>query len=275
MPDNKSKIFSATYPAQNPSHPIEDRLLISDKYPIYAVADGVTLALKDKEYYPDPSPVAEVAEIFCKTAVEESEQIYNDLTSDGILKVFKEANTKLGEYNKKHAHKSPDQDLFHTTASLAVVKENRVYWGNVGDSEINLFSRDKRRLFQTPRMQKGYTNHPPEREKMAVHEKMKLDRALGRNKISQDGYLLGYGVLTGESAALNYVDYGAVAYAKENLLFVITDGFTPYLELPKFINLFLEWPKDIEKVVRGFTQEMANKNPELFGKERSIIVVKL
>lgn len=51
----------------------EDYFIQSKKFPIFAVADGVTLVVKPGRLYPNPSGAGEVAKILCKSAVKNSE----------------------------------------------------------------------------------------------------------------------------------------------------------------------------------------------------------
>ena len=55
------------------SHPREDYFKISEKFPIFAVADGVTLEYSGGKY-PNPSGAGEVAKIFCEAVIKETEK---------------------------------------------------------------------------------------------------------------------------------------------------------------------------------------------------------
>jgi hypothetical protein len=58
-------LFSLTKPNSFlPSRPQEDYLLVSQKYPIYVVADGVSLNMDEKVPYPADSGAGELAKLF-------------------------------------------------------------------------------------------------------------------------------------------------------------------------------------------------------------------
>lgn len=56
---------------------------------------------------------------------------------------------------------------------------------------------------------------------------------------------------------------------------VFTDGFEEYWRLPQFISIFKDWSDDLEKQVKDFTTQKSQINPDSFGHERSLIVIKI
>src|SRR4051812_36517612 len=98
------KIFSTTEPISreyydiwikkfNPHivdthHPQEDYLLQSGKYPIFVVADGVTLKRDKEGRYPNPSGSAELAKIFCQAIIREAERMYETFTEGDLKALF-------------------------------------------------------------------------------------------------------------------------------------------------------------------------------------------
>jgi len=75
-------------------------LLQSGKYPIFAVADGVTIELDKNNNYPNSSGAGEVAKIFCERAIKEAEKIYEQFDEFKIRQVFKKANAAVEVYNR-------------------------------------------------------------------------------------------------------------------------------------------------------------------------------
>jgi serine/threonine protein phosphatase PrpC len=91
------KIFFATYTdvVKFNRKPNEDYFLISKKYPIFAVADGVTRGIFEDKRYAYPAGAHAAAEIFCFTAVEYLE--HNLSNSDfGKLKKSRQNSNLLG-----------------------------------------------------------------------------------------------------------------------------------------------------------------------------------
>jgi len=89
---------------KNVQPPQEDFILTSEKYPIFVVADGVTLVqflIDKRDRYPDPSPAGEAARIFCQTLIEAAEERYESFDESTIREIFKVANEAVGRYNQE------------------------------------------------------------------------------------------------------------------------------------------------------------------------------
>jgi serine/threonine protein phosphatase PrpC len=238
----------------------EDYFLQSSEFPIFAVADGVTLAIKPGKAYPVPSGAGEVAKIFCKGAIKHSENLYADFKIENILDIFAKANTEARNYNRKHGRTRKtinyfDIDYFCATAALAVVKNDELFYGTIGDSRITLKDKNGKTKFSTrdrvapiERLAARKIKHPKPQEKKYFQQKY------FRNKIGAKGELVGYGVINGEEEALRYVEYGKAKIQKGDQLFILSDGFTPYFRLPNFRKLFLKWSSGLEKKISDFTQ---------------------
>jgi hypothetical protein len=272
------KVFLEQF--KNYPFPKEDYLLASKKYPIFAVADGVTLLPTPDGTYPYPSGAGEVAKIFCEKAIKFVEDNYNNFSEKKIVAAFNYANKVIGEYNRvrgrtKKTINYGDFDFFHATAALSVVKRSKIFWGTICDAGVVLMN--KRRVkFQSPpchlfnrlKPRAGYA-------KLTSNEKTIYLHKFCRNKIDKDGNPIGYGVLTGEREVIKYVRSGMLAPMKGDLLFVFTDGFNDYLKIKQFTNLFFKWPPHIGERVRKITSKMSTQKPKIFGHERSLIVVKI
>ena len=99
------------------ARPREDYHAASKKYPIFAVADGVTLEPGPDGKYPDPSGAGEVARIFCTEVIKSAESLYEHFTASDLEKVFEDANRAVGEYNQARGRTKNklnfwDMDLF-------------------------------------------------------------------------------------------------------------------------------------------------------------------
>jgi hypothetical protein len=94
-----------------------------------------------------------------------------------------------------------------------------------------------------------------------------------RDKLNAEGKRVGYGVVTGEPEALEYLSSGTLTLKAGEFLSVLTDGFEHYMDLPEFLALFLEWPEDLESRVKRFTAEQAAKDSDRFAHERTLIMI--
>lgn len=261
------------------NHPQEDYLLISEKYPIFVVADGVTLELDKNDNYPNPSGAGEVAKIFCKEVVRLCEKKYNEFSESDIINVFKEANNAVGGYNKEQGRIKEkinflDFDLFAATGAFVLIKNKTVYWASICDSYVMHFNNKKSLVFQSPECwQNAEKNLPSNWKNIGLDEREKIIRKVYRNGINEKNEIIGYGVITGEETAIRYLNYGKFNVNNGNIVAVLTDGFENYIILPEFLSLFGQDWSNIESRVRQFTDIKSKENPEKFGHERSLIAI--
>src|SRR5688572_23154556 len=104
------KIFSATYQdfVHFDAKPNEDAFLVAKKFPIFAVADGVTQSHYPSGRYALPYGAKEAAEIFCKATIEYLENNLDLKKTDdkeiknAITQAFNTTNEGIKELNIKH-----------------------------------------------------------------------------------------------------------------------------------------------------------------------------
>jgi serine/threonine protein phosphatase PrpC len=143
------KYFSILEPASEKFrgyiYPQEDFLLVSEKYPIFAVADGVTLIqfLIEKKEYPNPSPAGDVARVFCEEIVKAAEARYESFEEFDIKEIFRIANKAVGEYNNQK------DNLYSATAALVIIKNNKAYWCSICDSYVIHFDKNGNTKFKS------------------------------------------------------------------------------------------------------------------------------
>jgi len=265
------------------THPQEDYFCISKKYPIFVVADGVTLIQYpiDNKDYPNPSPAGDVARIFCEKALEEAEARYEKFNESDIKEIFRAGNEAAGKYNAEHGRTKEtvdywDTDFYAATAAFVAVKENQIYWGSICDSYVMHFDKEGKLLFKSPECNSfieaespNFTGDPNSRKEKTIYTWKNK-----RNGVNGNGERTGYGVITGESEALLYLASGSFEADKGDLVSVLTDGFEEYMNLPEFISLFKKWPENLEQQIKKFSIEEIDKDPYKFGHERTLIMIK-
>lgn len=262
-------------------HPREDFHKISRKYPIFAVSDGVTLELDKKGNYPKTSGAGKVAKIFCETIIKEAEGKYGNLTVPDLKKIFCIANSKVAEYNMANNRLRDklnywDFDLFSATGSFAIIKDKIVYWASICDSLVFHFKKDGLIGFKTPNCWDILRKNLPKNWlKIPEIERKKIIRKTYRNGIDKNGHPIGYGVITGEKKAERYLKFGKFAVEDGDVIMILTDGFENYIKEKDFVELFLEWPKKIKSKFKKITDQKSIESPNEFGRERTIIVVKM
>ncbi|MDD4995601.1 MAG: protein phosphatase 2C domain-containing protein [Patescibacteria group bacterium] len=270
---------------KNGLHPKEDFLLVSEKYPIFVVADGVTLIqyLVERKEYPNLSPAGEIARVFCEEFLKAAEDKYELFHESDIREIFQIANQAAGKYNQEHGRTKEtvdywNNDFYAATAAFAVIIDKKVYWGSIGDSYIMHFKNDGSLFFKSPDINAKVEAEAPPYVGDANDVKAKAQYVWSqkRNGVNDEGKLIGYGVVTGEEAANRYLNFGSFEVEPGDLVAVITDGFEEYMELPEFLSILSQWPHDMEECFKKFTARKATVDaPEKYGHERSLIVVSI
>jgi len=261
----------------------EDYLLLSSKYPIFTVADGVALIkfIVDEEEYPDPSPVYEVSKIFCETALKLAEQKYLSFSLEDIKECFKEANRKIEEYNKtcgltKETVDYWEKDFYSCTAGLLVIKEKNAFWGTIGDVFLIHYSPSDNHKFISPPLKFYYQeSRYSVKDFKSLKEKKIYGRKYIRNALDENGNPVGYGVLTGEENALAYIHSGGLSLKENDLLFLLTDGFFDYFDDKSFIELFIKCPDSLKEELEKLMEKKIDEDPVKFGMERSLVAIKI
>lgn len=258
-------------------HPQEDYFFASEKYPIWSVGDGVTLEANEHGGYPEFSGAGEVAKLLCEKAVYKGEELYESFDLPKCGGVFRAANAVVQEYNRFHGRTRPtinfwDRDFFAAAGAFALLKANRLFWFTIGDAEVRVFDREGKKKFVSPECWPDRKKFlPPDWAAVPPDKKRRIIREFYRNGVDKEGRLIGYGVVTGEEMAERYLKSGALAVETGDLLFLATDGFAPYLDVPEFVGLFLAQTPDLSEKVRAFTRAMSEREPERFGHERTLI----
>lgn len=266
--------------SKNYVHPQEDYLWLSEKHPIFVVADGVTLEPDKDGRYLSPSPAGAVARIFCERVIKETEKLYDNFTADSIRAVFAKANQAVGEYNFTNGRTKDkinfwDFDLLAATGAFAVIKDDTVFWVSICDSYVACFDKNGKQKFKSSGCWiKVRKNMSRDWKNIDEAKRRKIIRRVYRNGVDESGNLIGYGVITGEEVAWQYANKGSFKINEGDLFFLFTDGFEHYFELPEFIGIFKNWPTDLTVKVKEFTAQKEKENPEKFGRERTLVVVK-
>lgn len=259
----------------------EDFLLVSKKYPIFVVADGVTLIqfIIDKKSYPKPSPAGVAARIFCEELLKAAEEKYETFKESDIKDIFDSGNKAVGRYNQEcgRTKETADywwNDFYAATAAFVVLKDNVAYWGSICDSYVAHFNKDSL-VFRSPTCDSRIERDAPKFKGDANNEKEKTKYvwSVKRNGISAKGELIGYGVVTGEEIAKRYLNLGTFKVKKDDFIAVFTDGFEDYMKLSEFRAIFYKEFDDLDKRAKDFAQLKIAEDPDKFGHERSLIIV--
>ena len=260
-------------------HPPEDAWARSFRHPIFVVADGVTLEPDRHGHYPDPSGAARAAQIFCQTVVREAEARYAEFSATDVPRIFVAANAAVGELNQsagrsKETSNFWEVDLFATTGAFVVINNHAVNWATIGDANVFQLNRTGIITFQSPEgFARRDANLPLEWHQISQREQKILNRKTYRNGLNAAGESIGYGVATGEATAVPYLKAGRLTMHRDDIIFLCTDGFAPYLTRAEFRRLLAAWPNDLPEQLKSISQTWATQDPERYGDERTLVAL--
>lgn len=214
----------------------EDTYVISKKFPIYAVADGVTLSARDEVTTPEGSRPA--AELFSRKSVEFLEEHYDKLSDKIIREAYAHANAAVAKLNKKY------NIPLSTVGSLVAVKDGYLLGSRITDCGFAIV-RAGTLHFKTPEYWAWQKRH---------------------NKKT-------YGVIDGKAEALEHIDIYRKPYKAGDVLILFSDGFENHFKSKKFVAIFRarNWVK-LEAMIKKIDTELVAKDAK-YGHERTLIAV--
>jgi len=273
------KTFFASYQdfIQFDAKPNEDAVLVSKKFPILAVADGVTQSHYKNGRYALPYGAKKAAQIFCKSSVKYLEKNLGNkkLSPSQIKNIVKDSfdsgNAKIKALNEKHEinEKTMDyvqHDWFDTVGVTAVVVSGVLHYGVVGDCGLAIFNQSDKKIFQTRdgvhpavlRFEKKYpdfASFSKEKRAFLIHKEF-------RNNPNGQGY----GSFTGELSVEKYYVLGSKKLTKGDMVVLYSDGLVPLLKNKETIKKIREGnKKEFKKYIMG----LAKENPEKYGSDRT------
>ncbi len=273
---------------QYKSLPQEDHFKITKN--IFSVADGITrdpetsIYWKDKSReelikdYPQKSGAYLAAKFFCSSF---NKYLSNkEINQKNLRSAFIFANNQIKNLNKRYIP-VPDylvNDFYACVASGGVIKDGFLYWGAITDCGIIVYDKKGKTKFQTPdymepfakyiSKHKGYWNDPKRRV---------FIRSIFRNNSKQikNGKLVSYGALTGEKQAEFFMHFGKVRLEKDDVIIFHTDGFTPIINNENFQTILSKDFMGIKSKISSLTSKLISQDIEKYGKEKTLVAIKL
>jgi len=273
------KYFAATYGdfVRFDAKPNEDCYRVSKKFPIFAVADGVTQAHYKTGQYVFPKGAKEAAEIFCRATISHLEKPMargSKRIIKHIKEAFNRANEKIKILNEKYGIDKKmnyvEYDWFDTVGVAGIIAKNTLSYGFVGDCGLAIFDRNNKKKFQTKdmvlpaikRFRKTYKDYKkllPSSQTIIIHKDF-------RNNPNKKGY----GSFTGEPTVQNYYKIGSKKLEKGDLIVFYSDGFFELLKDKDFIKILRE--KNRQKL-DALVMKKAKENPEKYGGDRTFVAL--
>lgn len=285
---NKLNYFAATYTdfIKFDRKPNEDFYLVSEKLPIFVIADGVTQShFREGKYegeYAFPAGAKTAAQIFCYSVLEFLEEKLREKTNfeNSIKKSFDLANQKIKELNIAEGIDKRlnylEYDWFDCVGVLSFIFKNVLYYGYVGDCGLAIFDDKNQLKFQTkdmviPAVERARKKHK-NWENLPLGERVLIMHKDFRNRL--DGK--GYGAFSGETEVKRYYQIGSQNLNSGDLVVFYSDGFLNYFQFPEFIKILRKMVRYVhrkqdKKVLDEFTFQKAKENYERYGTDRTLI----
>lgn len=277
------KVFTASFGdvIKFDKKPNEDAFLVSRKFPIFAVADGVTQSHFANGKYAYPNGARDSARIFCKSVVNYLEKNVafaiakeKDIFAAMSL-AFDSANKKIRNLNIKNKIDKKlnyvEYDWFDTVGVAGLVLKNKVYYAYVGDCGLAIFNAKGKNIFQTRDMVRpAVKRYEKKYEKWRRLEKRDRTIIIHRDfRNSPDKK--GYGSFTGEESVRKYYIFGAKPLRDTDMAVLYSDGYARLLKNKDFVGMLA---KQNKKLLNVFDSNISQKNPEAYGSDRTFVAIK-
>ena len=260
----------------NCNFPIEDQLYANEYECI--VADGITrdpVGVEDLnscsfeemlKLYPRPSG----GEIAAKTIVE----IFQN--SKGTLKErLIRCNEEVKKINDKYIINCDylENDYYGAVASCMNIKNNILNYAFICDCGIIIYDKDGNVKFQTEDEKELYSD--PYINKIGIPWNLKEARIIVRrdyrNNLEniKNGKCVSYGAITGEKSMQEFIRYGEIELALNDIVITYSDGFVNFLHEKEFIEKIINFHKmKFEKYIEEKSFTDYNK----YGKEKTLVI---
>ncbi len=239
----------------------EDFSIFDNEKEYIVVADGVTRDVYEKYGKSPAYNAAKLAVTSCASCFVKPVKDSRKAIKGG----FEKANEKIRELNKKENlwgegnNDYLDRDLAGTCLACILKRENKIFYGYVGDCRIFKVSKDKKLFITKDVVKEAKLKFPKIKDK---EKKIVLIRKERRNNPKSPHKT--YGVLTGEKEALNkkYFGVGDFSYKKGDIVGVFSDGVAPFVEKDKkFLELlFSGTKKEIKDYVLNLNSPLQNED---------------
>ena len=275
---------------------LEDSILNEGN--IFAIADGITRdpigvldftgksELELLENYPKPSPAKISANTFTQSFVDALKD-KTDLNIDNVESAFIAGNRKIQELN---AEKNPNpdylvNDFWACVATGVVLNEHSLFWGAIGDCGVKVYDENFKLKFSTPNSVEVFEKYffGPENPhlkdfKWANPEDRVLIRKEFRNNPKQTfkDECVGFGSLTGETVALDFLYFGNVYISDKDTVVIYSDGYLKMMENENFSKVLAKTvsANNLDEF-KKFDSELSSTDHHHYGHERSIMVINL
>lgn len=284
-PDQNAVSYTAsTKNKQADDKPNEDCVLANDPGGIYVVADGVTWLLREHVPYPCPSGGQIAARTVCETIFRILSVAMLERRGDiALLRYAIDcANAELASLNRNRRDNLDlvYEDFFSAVVTASLVRNSKLVYGHIGDCILAKIDRSGLSIFTEQQTAAVSQFCKRARSKMAYEELVRTVHAKFRNRLDIDdlGNTIGYGVLTGEPTALNFLRCGSVNVDPGSTFVLVTDGCQTLMqerpdEFRRLLGDTRYWPTDVNYLIELASDLEEQKN--IRSDDKSIVVFRL
>lgn len=234
---------------------------------IFCVADGVTRDLiggeirpypKTKEeaqyiayHYPNPSGALDSSKIIANNFVKYMKE--KDASEKSIEEAIRQSNKDVWKINQNRNIDYVGEDLYCSEAVGGCITNEYLYCFGIGDCYIKVFDENSNEIFSTENdhlwMEEFETEYLKSGEYNWFNPRYRLlMRGALRNNyiVTYNGKHVGYGALTGEDRAMDFVKIYKVPLKNAKHICAYSDGCMPYFENKKEVEKTLKNPDRIK-----------------------------
>jgi len=216
-------IAAATVKNSFSDKPNEDAFIRADPERIFIVADGVSRMRGEDNRYPVPSPAVTASRLLVETGfrfLREQRASGDELSTTDLANALRKANEVIARYNAAELEKIEPgtTDPAGAVGLIAHLNGETLSYAYLGDVELRHVRSDTVRLItvnQTTAIERLLRENKgtPNLEQM-------IRRSIRNNSHHPDGW----GVLTGEDAAMDFIRAGEISIARGDRVVISTDG---------------------------------------------------
>lgn len=259
--------------------PEEDYYYIKDN--IFCVADGVTRDLIGgeikpypqtreeaqyiKEHYPNPSGAFTSSKIIADNFVKYMNGI--NPNEENVRNAIDMANKDVWQINKNRKIDYVGEDLYCSEAVGGVITNDDLYCFSIGDCYIKIYDENANELFSSENDHLWMEEFEEEYLKLGLYNwddprsRLLIRGALRNNYlVTYKGKHVGYGALTGENTAMDFVKINKVSLKNAKYICAFSDGCIPYFEKKEEVQKTLDDPDRIKEDGRERTLVIYEKD---------------
>lgn len=255
--------------ANRRGHPDEDSAVCGPNRRAWAVADGVTRDRYRPDDFPDRSGAAQAARLFCDVLIGRLDRPVDCAGNDPLAAAFDAANAAIRHLNHRLGITARldygEYDYYGTVgAAVHLCAAGHLHLGAVGDCVVRVYDSAGALRLELPDgladLRHYLATHP------AAHD--------------EGGRPVGYGVLTGEPAALAFVRTARCTPRPGDRVVMATDGCLPLLDAPAFRERLRAFPVTdntgaFRAWIATYCAERAAADSDTWSDDQALLIVTL